>query len=185
MENQYKPQRFTNKFLLEVFPEALNDIIPYKISEWRKEYNTVAKNIKFILRKSPPKDLWFYEIFITIFFLPKLFECEKNLRRLRSFQIKPANKNKELGYFNFQEKLEIAKQYPILQIAEQYLQIKKSGNNYVALCPFHNEKSPSFYIYTSGNNYHCFGCGAHGDIINLIQHLCGSNFKEAVEILQN
>ena len=48
------------------------------------------------------------------------------------------------------------------------------------ICPFHNEKTGSMYIYEDGNQYHCFGCGAHGDIIDFVQSYYECDFKDAV-----
>jgi len=52
-----------------------------------------------------------------------------------------------------------------------------------ALCPFHDEKTPSFYIYIDKNQYHCYGCGVHGDSIDFIKAIRGYNFVEAVKYL--
>lgn len=69
------------------------------------------------------------------------------------------------------------------EVVEPYVQLKRAGGAYKALCPFHNEKSPSFVIQSGDTHYHCFGCGAHGDAISfLVQHL-KVTFVEAVEIL--
>lgn len=74
------------------------------------------------------------------------------------------------------------KDIPITQIAEDYgLNLKKSGAGFVALCPFHDEKSPSFSL-TDGEGFYCFGCGENGGSIKLFQKLSGiDNFREAVE----
>lgn len=177
---EYKFTKLTKKELLEIFPEVIQEIIPNKIIEWEAEYNELLEHIKNILRKASKKDEWFYEILVEKLFLPDLFECEKQLRILKSYLFH-SQTNK---YEDFENKLEKAKEYPILSIAETQLELKRSGNNYLGLCPFHNEKTPSFYIYTSGNNYYCFGCGAHGDVISLTQYLYGLGFKEAVQMLQ-
>jgi hypothetical protein len=180
---QHIPQKFSNIELLEIFPEALTEVIPEKIKELEESHNEIMEKIKDILRKAPPKDRWFYEIYVAKFYFPDLFECEKNIGRLKSFYALSSASNK--NYINFEDELEKARQYPILSIAERGLELKKSGNNYFALCPFHNEKSASFCIYTAGNNYYCFGCGAHGDVISLTRQIYGLDFKEAVKMLQN
>jgi hypothetical protein len=56
---------------------------------------------------------------------------------------------------------------------------RAGGNRHVALCPFHAERTPSFTLYSEGN-YHCFGCGAHGDAIALVMRLRSLPFREAV-----
>lgn len=58
-----------------------------------------------------------------------------------------------------------------------------SASTYVGLCPLHEEKTPSFYVYSGEQTYHCFGCGAHGDVINLIQEKENIDFKDALNEL--
>ncbi len=71
----------------------------------------------------------------------------------------------------------------IVDIANEYLKLKKSGRSYFALCPFHNEKTPSFSINEDLQFYYCFGCGETGDIIKLIEKLENLDFTEALESL--
>ncbi len=63
--------------------------------------------------------------------------------------------------------------------------LKKKGNQYSGLCPFHQEKTPSFKVDDNKGFYHCFGCGSHGNIINFIMQIDGLDFKEAVVRLAN
>lgn len=71
----------------------------------------------------------------------------------------------------------------IVDIANEHLKLKKSGRSYFALCPFHNEKTPSFSINEDLQFYYCFGCGETGDIIKLIEKLENLDFTEALESL--
>lgn len=71
----------------------------------------------------------------------------------------------------------------IVDVIERYLPLRKAGANYVACCPFHNEKSPSFTVSQSKQFYHCFGCGAHGTAIGFVMEHAGMGFVEAVEEL--
>jgi DNA primase len=71
----------------------------------------------------------------------------------------------------------------IVDVIERYLPLKKAGTNFVACCPFHNEKSPSFTVSQSKQFYHCFGCGAHGTAIGFVMEHAGMGFVEAVEEL--
>jgi DNA primase len=71
----------------------------------------------------------------------------------------------------------------IVDVIERYLPLKKAGANYVACCPFHTEKSPSFTVSQSKQFYHCFGCGAHGTAIGFVMEHTGMGFVEAVEEL--
>lgn len=60
---------------------------------------------------------------------------------------------------------------------------RKSSSIYVGLCPLHSESTPSFHVYSNSQKYHCFGCGAHGDIFDLIQAKESISFSEATKIL--
>ncbi len=71
----------------------------------------------------------------------------------------------------------------IVDVIERYVPLKKAGANYVACCPFHNEKSPSFTVSQSKQFYHCFGCGVHGTAIGFVMEHMGMGFVEAVEDL--
>src|SRR5574343_585858 len=71
----------------------------------------------------------------------------------------------------------------IVDVVERYVPLKKAGQNYMACCPFHKEKSPSFTVSPSKQFYHCFGCGAHGSAIGFVMEYQGLNFVEAVKNL--
>ena len=71
----------------------------------------------------------------------------------------------------------------IVDVIERYVPLKKAGTNFVACCPFHNEKSPSFTVSQSKQFYHCFGCGAHGTAIGFLMEHTGLGFVDAVEEL--
>lgn len=69
----------------------------------------------------------------------------------------------------------------IVEIIGQYVQLKKSGgNNYTGLCPFHNEKTPSFSVTEDKQFYHCFGCGRGGNVFRFLEEIEGLSFAEAV-----
>ena len=71
----------------------------------------------------------------------------------------------------------------IVDVVERHVPLKKAGANYVACCPFHSEKSPSFTVSQTKQFYHCFGCGAHGTAIGFVMEHAGLGFVEAVEDL--
>ncbi|HEY8608861.1 MAG TPA: DNA primase [Noviherbaspirillum sp.] len=71
----------------------------------------------------------------------------------------------------------------IVDIVGRYVQLKKGGANFMGLCPFHNEKSPSFTVSPTKQFYHCFGCGAHGTAIGFLIEYSGVGFVEAVKDL--
>ena len=73
----------------------------------------------------------------------------------------------------------------IVDVVGRYVQLKKGGANYMGLCPFHNEKSPSFTVSPTKQFYHCFGCGAHGTAIGFLIEYSGMGFVDAVEQIGN
>ena len=78
---------------------------------------------------------------------------------------------------------EVRENNDIYDVISQYVQLKRSGRNYFGLCPFHNEKSPSFSVSPDRQIFHCFGCGVGGNVITFISKIEGLGFKEAVEVL--
>lgn len=78
---------------------------------------------------------------------------------------------------------EIKSRCDIASIISSYINIKPSGTNYKGLCPFHGEKTPSFYINTSKQIYKCFGCGEGGDVINFVMRIENLDFMDAVKLL--
>jgi DNA primase len=78
---------------------------------------------------------------------------------------------------------EIRRRVRLDELAREHLALKKSGNDYVALCPFHQESNPSFHIHTKTNRYKCFGCGAAGDMIDFAMKIGGADFVGTVEKL--
>ena len=71
----------------------------------------------------------------------------------------------------------------VVEVVGRYVQLKKGGANYMGLCPFHGEKSPSFSVSPSKQFFHCFGCGKNGNAIGFLMEHSGMNFVEAVKDL--
>lgn len=78
---------------------------------------------------------------------------------------------------------ELIARVDIVDIVGRYVQLKKSGANFSGLCPFHQEKTPSFTVSPSKQFYHCFGCGQHGNAIGFLMEHTGAGFVEAVHEL--
>ncbi len=82
------------------------------------------------------------------------------------------------------ESLELLRQrIDLPEVLSSHLDLQRSGSSYKALCPFHEEKSPSFMVQKGDSHYHCFGCGAHGDAIAFLMTHVKMGFSEAVESL--
>jgi DNA primase len=71
----------------------------------------------------------------------------------------------------------------IEEVIGSYIKLEKSGKNLKARCPFHNEKTPSFYISPERGGFYCFGCGAKGDIFNFVEQFEGLDFMGALKVL--
>lgn len=78
---------------------------------------------------------------------------------------------------------QIKQKLDIVDVINGYVSLKKSGRNYKAVCPFHNEKTPSFMVSQELQIYKCFGCGAAGDMFNFVEAIEGVDFPRALEIL--
>src|ERR1700726_3885272 len=83
---------------------------------------------------------------------------------------------------NFKETLK--QQADIVRIIGDYVKLKKAGaQNFSGLCPFHGEKTPSFSVHATRQFFHCFGCGASGDVFSFIQKIENITFPEAVRAI--
>ena len=78
---------------------------------------------------------------------------------------------------------EIRQNNDVVDIISQYVHLKRKGRNYFGLCPFHNEKSPSFSVSPDRQIFHCFGCGVGGNVYTFLMKIEGITFKEALEQL--
>ncbi len=78
---------------------------------------------------------------------------------------------------------EIKNRIDIVDFINKYVSLRKSGNNYVGLCPFHSEKTPSFTVNREKQFFHCFGCGESGDVVTFYMKIENLEFKEAIKNL--
>lgn len=78
---------------------------------------------------------------------------------------------------------QIKERLSIEEVVSSYIKLERAGSNLKAKCPFHNEKTPSFFLSTDRNTYYCFGCGASGDIFSFVEQFEGLDFKGALKLL--
>lgn len=78
---------------------------------------------------------------------------------------------------------EIKARVPLAAMVERRARLVRDGRDFVACCPFHGERTPSFRVYSQDQHFHCFGCGAHGDVIDFVMKAEGLTWRDAVERL--
>ena len=78
---------------------------------------------------------------------------------------------------------ELTRRTDIVELVSSYVQLKRKGRLYGGLCPFHSEKTPSFYVYPDTQSFYCFGCGAGGDAITFAKKINSIDYPEAVKLL--
>jgi len=78
---------------------------------------------------------------------------------------------------------EIKNRIDIVELASEYLTLKKAGRNFIGLCPFHQEKTPSFTVNRDKQIFYCFGCGEGGNAIAFLMKIADKTFPEAIKIL--
>ncbi|MDO4661691.1 MAG: DNA primase [Tissierellia bacterium] len=88
-----------------------------------------------------------------------------------------------MSYISDEKKQEILDKADIVAVVGEYVDLKKSGSSYVGLCPFHNDKNPSFSVSESRGTFRCFACNEGGDVISFIMKIENVGFMEALKIL--
>ena len=78
---------------------------------------------------------------------------------------------------------EVRSKSDIVEVVSRYVNLQKKGSSHWGLCPFHNEKTPSFSVSASKQIYHCFGCGAGGDVFGFLMNYENYSFPEAMKEL--
>ena len=186
LEREWKKSqpRMSDAEWLRTIPEA-RSVIPAKISEWQEQRNflteVIAKRllenrsletdlVKAIARESVKQNEG-----------TELLHSIKHINRLRRLQ--PHDK-KPLNYVT-PEEIEQAQSVPLESIIEQDRTLRRAGQNFICQCPLpsHDEKTPSFTIFTDTNRFWCFGCSTGGSVIDYVMRTSNLNFQEAVRKL--
>lgn len=188
IERAYKKTlpRYTEKELLQIFSPSMETICTI-LKQRERERRAKAKEIKKALQEiyaieADDFSHWFGERMIQLLLYPDIEKCDKHIGRLKRILnlLCPQDATQDTN----DEALQKARQYPIHELAKSRLIIRECGNKFSALCPFHEEKHASFYVYPETNTFHCFGCQENGDVIKLAMHLYGVSFPEAIRMLQ-
>ena len=79
---------------------------------------------------------------------------------------------------------EVRSRNDIVDVVSQYVKLTKRGSTYFGLCPFHNEKTPSFSVTPAKQMYYCFGCGAGGNVFTFLMEYENYTFSEAMQALE-
>ena len=171
--------------IFEDFPEG--EQAPFLEQATRKaerRLKGMKATMRGIMRQvsaEPPETHPLYKSAIETFLVPELSQRIKALDVLERLKATLKGDDKQA---RFSELIDRAKQVDIVDVAESLdLDVRRRGRNYVALCPFHAEKTPSFVIYPGQNRFFCYGCQASGDTLDLYQRIRGVDFKQAVKEL--
>ena len=78
----------------------------------------------------------------------------------------------------------IRRDHPLPQVAARHVALRRVGREWAGCCPFHDDRSPSFTIYDDGQRFHCFGCGASGDVLDFMQRIAGVGLVDAARMLR-
>ncbi len=183
MKTYMRKNYLTDQELFEIFPEA-KEVVLEKLKEWEvKRYDIadiIKRKLRIIKSKSNPQNQWFWREWIKINEVEALNLIDKHIARLKR-QLAVIGGQKIPSNLITKDEIERALCFPINDLFAG--KFRRSGRNFIGICPFHPEKSPSFYIYSNNNTCWCFGCHQGGDTINVVRLLYGCSFREAVSHL--
>lgn len=176
-------QQYTNAELLEIFPEA-STIIPALIKDYSKQrkelVKAIAKEHGNIMANPDEMFRYFWTSWLKLTKVQDLWVIDKDIDRLQRFMQPVVNEPKQSNRIT-DNQIEDARAIPIESLLNQ--EFRRSGSNLVGRCPFHDENTPSFYIYVQENRGWCFGCNNGGDTIDIVMRLHDLNFRDAVQYL--
>lgn len=182
-EGKARSLRLSDKELTAIFPEA-KEIIPEKLRELEEQRNTIAGIIKSKLAviSTYPDEMsrWFWRQWLKLNEGEDLLVSDRHIARLRR-QLRVAQGVSAPRGSLTDDLIQAARAVPLESLLNQ--QLRRSGHNLVGFCPFHDERSPSFYVYVEENRGWCFGCNQGGDVIAITMKLQDCGFKDAVLLL--
>ncbi len=184
--NQLRPvaRRLTDVELLDAFPEA-RQIIPPLLKELRQRHvrlvEVIADRMAAIKAESTDESYrYFWRKWLALTLGEELYVIDRHIARL-SRQLRVIKGAPVAKSLLTEDVIQLAREVPIEELLN--CPTRHSGHNLVCECPFHDERTPSFHIYTQGNRGWCFGCNKGGDSIAIYMLLNDCDFKEAVMAL--
>lgn len=180
-----------SKDVILTFSDSLPEIIKENLESLLVRSEELQENHQLLLKavrevtKEKSFDRWFWIFYANLEF-SEIFLVEKWVRYwIRLYEQLPGNEaasesKKYQANHLTDEEIQRAEQFPLEELYEGKL--RKFGSRYRGLCPFHEEKTPSFFIFPD-NRYHCFGCNAHGNPISFLMKKQHLSFPDAVRRL--
>lgn len=166
--------------LISIFPEA-KEIIPRKLRELEDERCVLGGTIqtKLAAINSYPDEMsrWFWWQWLKLNEGADLISVDRNMARLRR-QLRAIEGVSAPSGALTDELIQAARDIQIEDILNQ--EFRRRGSTLIGLCPFHDERTPSFHIYQNKNRGWCFGCNQGGDVISIVMKLHDCDFREAV-----
>jgi hypothetical protein len=166
----------------DTFFDVAKEIVPPLLEEKRNQRRKLAEIIrsKLVLIKQESSDdfyRWFWRKWLILTDGKKLDTIDRHIFRLARLLRHISGKTSNLYGVN-NDLIESAREVPIENVLNG--PFRRSGKTLKALCPFHQERTPSFVIYTQNNHAHCFGCGIKGGVIDMYMLLNSCTFREAI-----
>lgn len=181
-----------NSDIVEIFSDDLDSTIKEKLQELldrKKEVEQDYLERKNLIDKAVEDGLdtiseWFFNYYAACFYTERIYILKWISYWVHLWEIVKKDQILEVSdSFNLTKKeIENAKEYPLEDLYEGNLRIV--GKKKLGICPFHEERTASFTIFTEENKFHCFGCGANGDVIDFYQKLKEVDLVTAVKALQ-
>lgn len=191
---EYTPAKLTLRQYCEAFMPELEDTLKIKLSSLLPRYNSlnqliiarrkeVKNNLKpLLLKNKVPREDW--TVTFKLIWFRELMEEKRRFAELKA-ELENISKAQDLV-----ESIKAGRIYLDLEQANNHdivdlfpNSLHKRGKTYVGVCPFHDEKTGSFTIYTASNSFYCFGCHEHGTAVMFYKKLHDCTYKEAIKAL--
>jgi hypothetical protein len=167
-------------------------LVTEKIAEWREvidqERSFIKEDMRIISGLPDERARWFWTEALKV--LPPAKRIRQALKHIARLERCKSAARRVFGIREpvshlaaFEDKVKQAREIPVLEAISGVVEVKRAGKNYLALCPFHNDRHPSLCVYPETNTFHCFGCQKGGDAIAFVRLHFGYGFRQAVQYL--